>query len=152
MVRSPEALELIRVNPLAYVLTVVIAHRARWRPGFSAQGLGTGEAFLGDYGSYGMSEQQYRTAKAQLEKWKFATFKATNKGTIAKLSDARLFVTTSEPANGPANGRLTDRSRTANGQVTTKEEGEKERRKEKAASPSLESSQMNNTPRSTEQW
>jgi hypothetical protein len=38
-----------------------------------------------------MSESQYRSAKTILTKHKFATFKSTNKGTIAKLADHRLF-------------------------------------------------------------
>jgi hypothetical protein len=89
--RSEEALELIGLNPLAYVLLAVIAHRARWREGFNRHGLALDEALLGDYDNYGMTEREYRTAKSQLEKAGFATFRKTNRGTIAKLADTRIF-------------------------------------------------------------
>jgi hypothetical protein len=89
--RSDDALELLRANPLALALAYVIATRAKWRVGFSQHNLKFGEAFIGDYENYGMSERSYRTAKLHLAKWRFATFKATNKGTVAKLMDTRLF-------------------------------------------------------------
>lgn len=89
--RGETPLELIEANPLAYVLAAVIAHRARWRDGWNRFGLAPGEALLGDHRSYGMSMRQYRTAKKQLAKWQFATFRATNKGTVAKLVNTRLF-------------------------------------------------------------
>lgn len=121
--RGEESLELIKLNPLAYVLASVIAHRGRWRDEFNRYGLNQGEAFLGDYASYGMSEQQYRTAKAQLEKHGFATFRSTNKGTIAKLTDTRLFSFFYNRPNGQKNGHVnrqpTSSQRTANGQLTT---------------------------------
>ena len=91
MMRSPEISELIEVSPLAFTLAAVIALRARFRSGVSLKGLQPGEAFLGDFRKCGLSERQYRTAKEQLSKWRFATFRATNKGTIAKLTDTRLF-------------------------------------------------------------
>ena len=39
----------------------------------------------------GLTRQQYRTAKENLEKWKIATFKTTNKGTIALLLNNDFF-------------------------------------------------------------
>jgi len=96
-------MELIEKNPLPFVLAYVIANRARWRVGFNAHGLQTGEAFLGDWRACGMSQQQYRTAKAQLTKFGFATFKTTNRGTVARLVDTRLFSTLSDEANGLLN-------------------------------------------------
>ena len=107
--RGGDALELLSANPLAYVLASVIAHRARWREGFSRHGLGQGEAMLGDYKRCGMTQQQYRTAKAQLTEWHFATFRATNKGTVGKLMDSRLFSTSPD-----------DEQRTSNEQKTIK--------------------------------
>lgn len=89
--RGPEPLELIKSNPLAYILAAVIAHRGQFSVGFNRYGLALGEALLGDHRNYGMSAREYRTAKQQLQKWGFATFKATNKGTVAKLADTRLF-------------------------------------------------------------
>lgn len=89
--RCDDALELVKANPFALVLAYIIAGRARWREGFNPHNLKFGEAFIGDFENYGMSESIYRTAKADLAKWRFATFKTTNKGTIAKLMDTRLF-------------------------------------------------------------
>lgn len=126
-VRSGDALELIKANPNAFVLAYVIAHRARYREGFSADGLEHGEAMLGDFQNYGMSEQNYRTAKEQLTKWHFATFKTTNKGTLGKLMDSRLFDPLNSTANGQTNSRPTDSQRTGNGRVTTNYKVKKEK-------------------------
>ena len=117
--RTPEALELIRANPNAFVLAFVIAFRARYRRGFNADGLELGEAMLGDFESYGMSERQYRTAKQQLSKWRFATFKTTNKGTLGKLMDTRLFDPLNISADGQNDSQPTGKRRTTDGQPTT---------------------------------
>lgn len=85
--RTPDVMELIRANPLAYVLAAVIAYRARWSSGFNQYGLKLGEALIGDHAAYGLTRQQFRTAVRQLQKWGFATFNATSKGTVAKLVD-----------------------------------------------------------------
>src|ERR1035441_9801734 len=82
---------------------------------------------LGDFEAYGMTEQEYRTAKAQLAEWKFATFRATNKGTVGKLTDTRLFSLLPPVRNDQNNGQATDKQRTGNGRVTTT--GTKEDRK-----------------------
>jgi len=92
MMRSDDMMELIEASPLAFTLAAVIAWRARFKPGVNLiNGLQRGEAFLGDHKSYGMSKQQYRTAKKHLENWRFATFKTSSKGTTAKLINTRLF-------------------------------------------------------------
>ena len=135
--RGDTAMELIRANPLAYVLAAVIAHRGQYKAGFNRFNLGPGEALLGDYEEYGMSEQNYRTAKAQLEKWGFATFKATSKGTVGKLADTRLFAIFKLEGNGQANRQPTDSQRTGNGRVTTtKNIRTKEREEHKEGEPS----------------
>lgn len=131
--RSEEALELIRANPLALVLAYVIATRARWRDGFNRYGLELGEAMLGDFESYGMTEQQYRTAKEQLAKWKFAAFRATNKGSIGKLTDTRLFSILATGSNEQNDKQVTDSQRTGNGRVTTNEEQKSLRRNKTGA-------------------
>jgi hypothetical protein len=46
---------------------------------------------LGDWESYGMTKQEYRTAKRFLEKHGFATFRLTPRGTIGRLANTRLF-------------------------------------------------------------
>lgn len=130
LVRSDDVMELIKANPNAFVLATVIAFRARWKDGFNEHNLAVGEALLGDYKNYGMTEQNYRTAKGQLEKWGFVTFQVTPRGTIAKLCDSRLFEVGKNEGNGLANTLLTDCQRTANGLLTTNEEGKKERKEE----------------------
>ena len=127
--RSHEAMELLEHYPPAFLLLYVIAYRARWRNGVGADGLTYGEAKIGDYEKCGLTEQNYRTAKQKLEKAKIATFRATNKGTIAKLCDRRIFSLTKPDANEQSNGQLTDKQRTANGQATTKNK-KKVRKKE----------------------
>ena len=133
--RTDDALELLKLNPLALVLAYVIANRAKWRNGFDRHGLSIGEAFIGDHDNYGMSERCYRTAKSQLAKWCFATFKTTNKGTIAKLIDTRLF----EIVAGSSDEQNADKRRTgdepADRQETTNLELKSgERKSEKAYS------------------
>ena len=113
--RSEDALELIRANPLAFVLAYIIAARANWRGGFNKHNLKFGEAFLGDFDSYGMTERGYRTAKKVLQNGGFATFKATTKGTIAKLTDTRLFKINPSKSDG----QRADNWRTADEQPTT---------------------------------
>jgi hypothetical protein len=108
MMRTDDMLELIKASPIAFTLAAVIALRARFKPGRNPiTGLDQGEAFLGDHNVYGMSLQQYRTAKKNLAKWKFATFRLTSKGTVAKLTDTRLFDVLNVTANKRANKRAT---------------------------------------------
>lgn len=119
--RNRDADELIRFNPNAYMLARFIAARARYQDGFNADGLVLGEAMLGDYKSYGMSERQYRTAKQDLQKHGFATFRTTNKGTIGKLIDTRLF----DPLNFQTTDKTTGERRTDDGQTTTNKKDKK---------------------------
>jgi hypothetical protein len=90
--RSPETLELLQHDSLAFALLAIIAHRARWRSGFSADGLEIGEALIGDYKNYGgMTRWEYRERVARLVKWGFITARPTPKGTIAKLTSTSVF-------------------------------------------------------------
>jgi hypothetical protein len=89
--RTPDAWELSIAAPNAFRLAWIIAYRGQYRDGFNRHNLALGESLLGDFKNCGMSERQYRTAKEQLAKWHFATFKTTNKGTVGKLTDTRLF-------------------------------------------------------------
>jgi hypothetical protein len=115
--RSEDALALIRHYSPAYTLAAMIAHRARWRTdGFNPRGLQFGEAYLGDFESYGMTEREYRTAKKILADGHFATFKTTNKGTIAKLIDTRLFRINPPIVDGQNAGQTPD---TATNAATT---------------------------------
>lgn len=131
--RTPEALELIQADPLAYVLAAIIAHRGRYNVGFNAHNLGLGEALLGDYRSYGMTRQQYRTAIKHLTEWHFATFKSTNKGTVGKLIDTRLFSIFRVASNQQENQQPTNSQPTANQQLTTNEERKSDKNDERAS-------------------
>lgn len=117
--RNPEAFELIKANRNAFILLYVIAYRAQWSAGFNRYNLAMCEALLGDFETYGMTEQEYRTAKDQLERWGFATFRGTGKGTIATLSDASIFAVFTSTSNGHNNTQPTDSQRPDNDQPTT---------------------------------
>jgi hypothetical protein len=124
--RTPEALELARTTKLAFILAYFIGCGAQFRAGWNKYNLAQGEALLGDFKSYGMTRQQYRTAQAQLKKWGFATFKTTNKGTIGKLIDTRLFALNGYEANQQNNQRVTSSQPAANQQPTTSNKGIRE--------------------------
>lgn len=128
--RTQEAAELLAFSADAFLLAYVIAYRAQWSTRFNRHGCAPGEAFLGDFREYGMTERRYRTAKAHLEKWGFATFKATNKGTIAKLTDSRLFDVLLSPRDGQDDEPETSDRRTADGQATTTDERKSRRAEE----------------------
>jgi hypothetical protein len=61
-----------------------------------------------------MSRQEYRTAKKKLEDWGIATFRATNKGTIAKLCDTRVYDTNPEESNQQTNTPATNEQPSSN--------------------------------------
>ncbi len=122
-IRSDDALELLKANPLALALAYVIALRAKWREGFNRHGLGQGEAMLGDFENYGMTMRQYRTAKDNLTKWGFATFRATSQGTIARLCDSRLFIVSDEQSDKQSGNRAATERQAPGNRATTNEEG-----------------------------
>jgi hypothetical protein len=72
-----------------------------------------------------MTRQQYRTALAQLHKWKFATTRTTNKGTIARLTDTRLFDVLNVTSNQQDNQQPTATQPPASQRATSNEEGKK---------------------------
>lgn len=83
-------------------------------------GLQAGEALLGDYKKCGFTEQEYRSAKERLAKYGFVTFKATYKGTIAKLADTRVY-------DVNIKGEQHTEQRTSNGLTTTNKKGKKDK-------------------------
>ena len=135
--RSQETVELVR-RPHEFTLLALIAMRARRTCSFSTTNLEPGEALIGDCQSCGMTEQQYRTAKRNLEKWGFITTRSTNRGTIAKLENSGVFDINLQEGNEQPNEQSTDSQRTVNDQPTTKkngimdENGKKERRSSSA--------------------
>lgn len=123
MSRDHAVEEVIKRDPKAWGLITIIARRARWAPGFNEHDLAVGEAFLGDFENYGMSEREYRTRKQRLTQWGFATFKTTNKGTIAKLTDSRLFDLGATGSDEQNDRPPTGKRHASAGRVTTNEEG-----------------------------
>ena len=118
LIRSKETEELMK-KPYCFMLLSHIALRAKRTNDFSVHNLVIGEALIGDYRSIGLTEQKYRTAKKLLEKWKFITIKSTNKGTIAKLIDKRIFNINEEEDNDQTNDQSTINQRSINDQSTT---------------------------------
>lgn len=91
--------------PNANHLLNVIARRSR-RTKCSLNNLDIGESFI-SYKSVGLTEQQYRTAKKQLEKWAFVEFRIARKVTggvtsgvtVARLIDSRVYDINAEEGN-----------------------------------------------------
>jgi hypothetical protein len=100
------------------VLLMFIAKRARRTP-CRITGLDIGEAMIGDFKNYGMTERKYRTAKNNLEKWGFSTFKTTNKGTVAKLIDSTVYDINAEESDGQIDEQPTDNRRATDEQATS---------------------------------
>ncbi len=113
--RSEEA-AFLDTNPLANHVLNVIARRARRTPD-ALNGLQVGECFVGHKG-LGLSEQQYRTVKKNLQKWGLVEFKkaerVTDRGTVAKLLNSDIYDINEEDPNG----RPTEDQRKGNGRVT----------------------------------
>ena len=122
LMRGDKTTELLK-NPDAFTLAAVIALRARRTDDFNVYGLVAGESLLGDYGSYGLTQQRYRTAKRNLQRWKIATFKSTSRGTIAKLIDADIYdINLQVSGEQPTNRQLP-----ANEQPTTNKNDKKDK-------------------------
>ncbi len=89
--RCASTLELLQA-PNEWALLSLIAYRGQWsKETISIHGLMPGQSFIGDCKACGLSQKQYVTAKKHLQEWGLATFKGTNKGTIATLSDTRIY-------------------------------------------------------------
>lgn len=116
LVRGEKILELFK-HPNCFTLLSVIAYRA------SRNGDGLerkpGEALIGDYENCGLSEREYRTAKKMLNKWNLATFKATNKGTVATLTDSSIYDINIKANDEQKDNAATNQRRTGDGQETT---------------------------------
>ncbi len=82
--------ELVRDKNALHLLTV-IALRARFTDEPNLAGLGFGQAFLGDFKEFDLTEKEYRGAKQRLERFGLVKFKASSRGTVATLVDGRAF-------------------------------------------------------------
>lgn len=124
--RGPETLELLK-DPLAFAILALVALRARWKPGaFSADGLGEGEAQIGDHTVVGTTRQKFRTRLQKLETWGFLAIRTTNRGTIAKLLPRGIWSISDAPDNQQTNQQITIQQPTDNQRITTNEQGNKE--------------------------
>jgi uncharacterized phage protein (TIGR02220 family) len=127
LMRSEDTAELIK-HPRELALLTLIAYRAKRTVCFSALGLEPGEALIGDHKSCGLTMRQYRTAKQNLEKWGFSTFKATNRGTIAKLINTNIYDINCEKSDNQGDNRPTSKRQASDKQPTTNKNGNKEKK------------------------
>ena len=132
--------ELIKRRPTAFVLLAVIADRARRTDDNNFDDLEIGEALIGDYTTYGVSRQVYRTDILFLTNFKFLTTRTTNRGTVAKLIDKSIFDINSALSGHPSNQQPTIKQPTANHQATTNknEKNEKNEKKREEQTPAQE--------------
>lgn len=122
--RTDDFLELLRAKPNAFRLLTLIAYRARYRDGYSADGLGIGEAHLGRFDvqrELGLTPKEYRLACDTLEQGKFVALQRTHHGTVARIVDSRIFSPTA-PDEGTPEGTEKDTPRAHEGHT----EGHKE--------------------------
>lgn len=125
-------------DPACFVLLAHIAFRARrgWDP--NIHWLEMGEAFIGDLSSIWLKQTTYRRAKERLSKSKLATFKGTNKWTIAKLVSNTVFdinatdkgrtneQANDEPSTSQARAKHEQEATNKNKEIISKKEEEKE--------------------------
>jgi hypothetical protein len=114
-----EKTEALMGDPNAFTLLSVIAYRAQRTNAFNLHGLAPGEALIGDHRRYGMSLRQYRSAKQRLAKWGLATFRATSRGTIARLADDEVYDINREPCDNPHDTQATSRRHAGDHPATT---------------------------------
>lgn len=125
---SPLRDKILRERPSAFCLLTLVVVRARKADllddsGNKIQdGIEIGEAMIGDYESYGATEQIYRTDKTYLEKLKILTYRPTSKGTIAKLQNRAVYDIERVKTTDELTTLLTGNQRPTNDQLTTKQE------------------------------
>jgi len=128
---TDETSVLIVRHPSAFLLLTQIAMRAKWKD-CGISGMKAGEAFIGDWQEAGLhSRQAYRHAKEVLERNHLATFRGTNKGTIATLSSSTIY-SISTPAEEPSSNQQGNQPTTTN---HTDTQNTQRKKKEKAELP-----------------
>ena len=85
------SLSYLAKKPFASHLYQIIALRAKRAEHPTNAHLKLGECLIGDYKSYGMSLQNYRTAKKQLAKAGLASFVSSTKGTVATITSTDIY-------------------------------------------------------------
>ena len=119
-------------DKIAYMLLEQIADRAQRKAKIIRQNgvtlhLEPYQALIGDYWNVDLSEGEYRQAKKILAIRKYATFKGTNKGTIATLINNEIFDINGEDTTD----RTTDKQRTGNEQTTTNKKFQEKKEEKK---------------------
>jgi hypothetical protein len=115
---------IIRKRPTAFVLLYLIAKRAKRTNDHPDKSLEIGEAEIGDYESYGVTRQVYRTDLEWLVTNQLVTTKSTNKGTIVKLVNYEVFdINAEQPTT-----KLTRNQPTTNQQLTTNKNDKNEKK------------------------
>jgi hypothetical protein len=105
-----ETKALLKDHPTAYLLLTLIAIRAKWK-NCPVTGLRIGQAFIGDWREAGIqSEAAYRHAKETLKRCRLATFRGTNKGTIATLANSMVFSISTHSNSGQGSGQGSDQT------------------------------------------
>ena len=148
LLKSAEVEQLILFEPECFKLLYVIASRAKRDndKSFSVFSLKKGEAFIGDYNNYNMSRQKYRTALLKLKAWGLISYRANNKGTIAKIIGSEVFdvnLESSKTEKSPENS-----ANLPNHEVTTGKPSEKPCNSS-PKSPDIKKSNQQNNPKIT---
>jgi hypothetical protein len=114
-------------RPKAFTLLAQIALKAKRTNSLSVDYLKFGEALITDPQQCGLTQQEYRTAKKQLNKMGLVTFKTTNRGTIAKLLNTCVF----DIYPDLPNKQTTIKQQTANKQKPNRSKGKSPAKKKK---------------------
>lgn len=149
---SQEAMFLVtHKNPAyqnAFRLLTIIAERARRYDGHP-DGLKVGQCHLGNWAEYGMSEQNYKTAKKILERMqlikiietnrtrKKVTTGVTTEGTLVELCSTTVYDINVQDANDSSNDCLTTGQRLPNDKLRKKKKEKKEKEDNISPTPSF---------------
>ncbi len=104
MQRNNVTFDLLRERPSAFCLLTLIALRTKRTRVEDFRGIGIGEARIGDYKEYGVTEAIYKTDKAFLERHRLVDFIPTPRGTIAKLKNTNFFDINFDSASSSSTG------------------------------------------------
>lgn len=128
MENSPLRDKILRERPSAFCLLTLVVIRARKADLIDENGnkihdeIEIGEALIGDYETYGATQQIYRSDKKYLQGLKILTYRTTNKGTIAKLINRAVFDIERVKTTNEVTTKSTHNQRATNDPATTKQE------------------------------